>query len=229
MRLRRKAPTIAVRKLQYLFVWGMFSVSCFVNACTSDSPDDLSKGESTPSTQSNIESGSAVNKRGYREIIVVEHTFVEIPEGTFQMGSNHGEYKELPVHDVYLDGYWIAKYPVTVAQFEGFVDSSGYITDNERGEGCWIEADGIIRYDLDWRQPNFDQGPNHPVICVSWNDAMAYADWFSRKNNVIASLPTEAQWEKAARGTDQRKWPWGDVFPDGTRANFADTNYLSVW
>lgn len=220
---------MAVRKLQCLFVWGMFSVSYFVNACTSDSPDDLSKGESARSTQANIESGSAVEKRGYREIIVAEHTFVEIPEGTFPMGSNHGEYKELPVHDVYLDGYWIAKYPITVTQFERFVESTGYVTDNERGEGCWIEADGIIRYDLDWRRPNFDQGKDHPVICVSWNDAMAYADWFSRKNNVIASLPTEAQWEKAARGTDQRKWPWGDEFPDGTRANFADSNYLSLF
>ena len=220
---------MAARKLQCLFVWGMFSVSCFVNACTSDSPDDLSKGESARSTQANIESGSAVNKRGYREIIVAEHTFVEIPEGTFRMGSNHGEYKELPIHDVYLDGYWIAKYPITVTQFERFVESTGYVTDNERGEGCWIEADGIIRYDLDWRRPNFDQGKDHPVICVSWNDAMAYADWFSRKNNVIASLPTEAQWEKAARGTDQRKWPWGDEFPDGTRANFADSNYLSLF
>jgi formylglycine-generating enzyme required for sulfatase activity len=170
-----------------------------------------------------------LNKRGYREIIVAEHTFVEIPEGTFQMGSNYGEYKELPIHDVHLDRYWIAKYPVTVTQFERFVESTGYVTDNERGEGCWIEADGIIRYDLDWRHPNFDQGPNHPVICVSWNDAMAYADWFSRNNNVIASLPTEAQWEKAARGTDQRKWPWGDDPPDGARANFADSNYLRVF
>ena len=82
---------MVVRKLQCLFVWGMFSVSCFVNACTSDSPDDLSKGESARSTQANIESGSAVNKRGYREIIVAEHTFVEIPEGTFQMGSPESE------------------------------------------------------------------------------------------------------------------------------------------
>ena len=220
---------MAARKLQCLFVWGMFSVSCFVNACTSDSPDDLSKGESAPSTQSNIQSGSVVNDRGYREKIVAGHTFVEIPEGTFPMGSNHGEYKELPIHDVYLDSYWIAKYPVTVAQFGSFVESSGYVTDNESGEGCWIEAGGIIRYDLDWRYPNFDQGPNHPVICVSWNDAMAYADWFSNKNDVNASLPTEAQWEKAARGTDQRKWPWGNEPPDGARANFADSNYLLMF
>jgi len=214
---------------QSLFIRGIPAIFCLVSACTSGSPDDSSQGVGDPSTQTNIESGSVINDRGYREKIVAGLTFVEIPEGTFPMGSNHGEFKELPVHDVYLDGYWIAKYPVTVAQFRTFVESSDYMTDNERGEGCWIEADGIIRYDLDWRYPNVNQASNHPVICVSWNDAMAYADWFSRANEVNASLPTEAQWEKAARGTDQRKWPWADEPPDGTRANFADSNYLQVF
>ena len=220
---------MAVRMLQSLFARGIPAILCLVSSCTSGSPDDSSQGVSDPSTKTNVESGSAVNERGYRETFIGGHTFVEIPEGKFPMGSNHGEFKELPVHDVYLDRYWIAKYPVTVAQFRSFVESGDYMTDNERGEGCWIEADGIIRYDLDWRHPNVNQDSNHPVICVSWNDAMAYADWFSRTNNVKASLPTEAQWEKAARGTDQRKWPWGDEPPDGTRANFADSNYLQVF
>jgi formylglycine-generating enzyme required for sulfatase activity len=220
---------MAVRKLQYLYARGILVTLCFVIGCTSTSPDYPSRAEITTPTQTNVESGFTVNERGYWERLVAGHTFVEIPEGTFPMGSDHGEYKELPIHDVYLDRYWIAKYPITVAQFGSFVESTGYVTDNERGEGCWIEAGGAIRYDLDWRHPNFDQGPNHPVICVSWNDAMAYAEWFSRKNNVNASLPTEAQWEKAARGTDQRMWPWGNEPPDGTRANFADTNYLRVF
>ncbi len=220
---------MAVRKLKFHFVWSTTAVLFSLSACTSTSPDIPSTDITVTAMQSNVGSASTVNNRGYREIIVAEHRFVEIPDGSFPMGSNHGEYKELPIHDVYLDGYWIAKYPVTVAQFESFVESSGYITDNERGEGCWIEADGIIRYDLDWRYPNFDQGSDHPVICVSWNDAMAYADWFSRRKNVNASLPTEAQWEKAARGTNQRKWPWGNESPDGTRANFADRNYLLIF
>ena len=220
---------MAIRKLKYPFIWSITAVLYALSACTSTSPETISTDRTVNSRQSNADSTSTVNERGYREIIVTDHHFVEIPDGRFPMGSNHGEYKELPIHDVYLGRYWIAKYPITVTQFERFVESTGYVTDNERGEGCWIEVDGIIRYDLDWRHPNFDQGKNHPVICVSWNDAMAYADWFSRKNNVIASLPTEAQWEKAARGTDQRKWPWGDELPDGTRANFADSNYLSLF
>ena len=218
---------MAIRKLKFHFVWSTTAVMYSLAACTSTSPDIPSTDKTVTAMQSNIGSASTVNDRGYRETIVAEHHFVEISDGSFPMGSNHGEYKELPIHDVHLDRYWIAKYPVTVTQFERFVESTGYVTDNERGEGCWIEADGINRYDLDWRYPNFDQGSDHPVICVSWNDAMAYADWFSRRNNVNVSLPTEAQWEKAARGTDQRKWPWGNEPPDGTQANFADTNYLS--
>ena len=166
------------------------------------------------------------NDKGYRELTYGdEYVFVEIPEGNFFMGSTSGEAKEMPVHKVLLGDYWIGKYPVAVAQFERFATSTGYVTDTENGEGCWIESGGNIRYDVSWRRPGFDQPPDHPVVCVSWNDAMAYANWFSKSNQVNASLPTEAQWEKAARGSDQRLWPWGNEAPDGSQANFADKNY----
>ena len=176
---------------------------------------------------SSVPSRTAItNDRGYRELTHGdEYVFVEIPEGSFLMGSTYGEAKELPVHEVLLRDFWIGKYPVTVSQFERFVASTGYVTDAEKGEGCWIESGGAIRHDVSWRRPGFDQPPDHPVVCVSWNDAMAYANWFSQANRVNASLPTEAQWEKAARGSDQRLWPWGNEPPDGSRANFADDNY----
>ena len=217
---------MAVHRIELLFSRGLLCLACLASACTSEPPGSRSVGSDVATTQEGVPNGSIVNDSGYQEMSIDTHTFVEIPEGAFTMGSMHGELKELPVHDVFLDSYWIAKYPVTVAQFESFVEVTRYVTDNEKGEGCWIEAYGIIRYDLDWRYPNFAQGIDHPVICVSWNDAMAYADWFSHRFNVEASLPTEAQWEKAARGTDQRKWPWGNEPPDRTRANFADINYL---
>ncbi len=166
------------------------------------------------------------NEKGYRELTYGDgYVFVEIPAGRFLMGSTSGEAKELPVHEVLLGDYWIGKYPVTVYQFEKFVTSTAYVTDAENGEGCWIESGGDIRHDVSWRRPGFDQPPDHPVVCVSWNDAMAYANWFSETHQVSASLPTEAQWEKAARGTDQRLWPWGNKAPDGSQANFADNNY----
>jgi formylglycine-generating enzyme required for sulfatase activity len=150
---------------------------------------------------------------------------VYIPEGKFIMGTTKGEKKELPLHSVYLSGYWIGKYPVTVAQFRIFAEETNYITDSEKGEGSWIEEGGKIRYDVSWDKPNFKQDDNHPVICVSWNDANAYSKWLSRKIGIDFCLPTEAQWEKAARGTDQRTYPWGNQIPDGTFANFADLNY----
>jgi len=150
---------------------------------------------------------------------------VYIPHGKFTMGTAHGEEKELPEHTVYLNGYWIGKYPVTVGQFRVFVKETGYITDSEKGEGSWIEAGGKIRYDVSWSAPNFKQEDSHPVICVSWNDATAYIKWISLKTGIDFSLPTEAQWERAARGTDQRTYPWGNQAPDGSYANFADVNY----
>jgi formylglycine-generating enzyme required for sulfatase activity len=150
---------------------------------------------------------------------------VYIPEGKFIMGTTKGEEKELPLHCVYLNGYWIGKYPVTVAQFRAFVKETNYVTDSEKGEGSWIEEGGKIRYDVSWDKPNFKQEDNHPVICVSWNDANAYTKWLSRKICIDFCLPTEAQWEKAARGADQRTYPWGNQIPDGTYANFADLNY----
>lgn len=167
------------------------------------------------------------NDKGYWEAELLDkHTVVQIPSGAFQMGSDQGEAKELPIHQVHLDEFWISKYPVTVNQFAKFVEETGYVTDAERGEGCWIEEGGKIRYDVSWRNPNFEQGTDHPVICVSWNDATAYTEWLSEKTGLSVQLPTEAQWEKAARGFDQRLWPWGNEVPNGSQANFAENQYI---
>jgi len=166
------------------------------------------------------------NDKGFLETeFRYEIVMVYIPEGKFVMGTTKGEEKELPLHSVYLSGYWIGKYPVTVAQFRAFVKESNYVTDSEMGEGSWIEEGGKIRFDVNWDKPNFKQEENHPVICVSWNDANAYIKWLSRKIGIDFCLPTEAQWEKTARGTDQRTYPWGNQIPDGSLANFADLNY----
>jgi len=168
----------------------------------------------------------SLNDKGYLEAeFRYGIVMVYIPEGEFIMGTTEGEEKELPLHRVFLDGYWIGKHPVTLSQFRVFVKETNYITDSEKGEGSWIEEGGGIRYDVSWEKPNFKQEDDHPVVCVSWNDANAYCGWLASNTGIRFCLPTEAQWERAARGTDQRTYPWGDRLPDGSLANFADVNY----
>jgi formylglycine-generating enzyme required for sulfatase activity len=151
-------------------------------------------------------------------------TMVFVPAGEFTMGSENGASDEKPVHQVYLDAFWIDQTEVTNAMFAKFIDDTGYETDAEKkGKsyvyqgGSWIEVNGA-----NWLHPS---GPNsdisgrerHPAIHVSWNDAVEYCEWRDDR------LPTEAEWEKAARGTDERTYPWGNEF-DGTKLNFCDKN-----
>ena len=166
----------------------------------------------------------------------IDPAMVYIPEGRFWMGAAPGDPvasdEEKPGREVHLSGYWIDTTEVTNAMFADFVAQTGYTTDAERlGSGWvldlsknnWEETAGA-----DWRHP---YGPDstiagleqHPVVQVSWNDAAAYCRWRS------ARLPTEAEWEKAARGTDQRIYPWGDTSPSGTLANFADRSLAAIW
>jgi len=165
---------------------------------------------------------------------------VHIPAGPFVMGHT-GESNADPEREVTLDDYWIAKYPVTVQQFREFVEATGYQTDAERGAGAW-QWTGYVpaqpdperdSWDLTmegrWNNIFFDQGEDHPVGSVSWNDAQAYCQWMSERLGLPFRLPTEAQWEKAARGADGRIFPWGSEPPEGTRANLADRQFMSKY
>jgi len=107
---------------------------------------------------------------------------VLIPAGEFLMGSPEGEQ---PQHTVFLDAFYIDKYEVTNAQYKQFMDATGY------------------KAPRNWRHSTFNQ-PFQPVVGVDWHDALAYAEWDGKR------LPTEAEWEKAARGTDGRIYPWGN-------------------
>lgn len=148
---------------------------------------------------------------------------VYIPPGFFTMGSN-GFDKEKPPHDVYLDGYWLCKTEVTVKQFRLFVESTGYKTQAETGDGAhvWTGEKWEKRSDVNWKNPGFPQAEDHPVVCISWHDAVEYCNWLSREKGLKFKLPSEAQWEKAARGSDGRWFPWGNDPPSGDKVNFAD-------
>jgi len=135
---------------------------------------------------------------------------VFVPAGDFAMGSNDDYYNEKPLHTVYLDAFWIDKYEVTNAQFLLFADAKGYITDAEKQgvadvyDGTWVWVHGA-----NWEAPrgpgsNIRGKQNYPVTQVSWNDANAFCMWVGKR------LPTEAEWEKAARGTDAREFPSGN-------------------
>jgi len=120
---------------------------------------------------------------------------VLIPAGEFQMGSTHGDRDEKPVHPVYLDAFYMDKHEVTVGEYKQFVQATSYRALSE-----------VVS-----RSSPTDR---HPVVNVSWHDAMAYSQWAGKR------LPTEAEWEKAARGgLIAQKYPWGNSI-DSSKANY---------
>jgi formylglycine-generating enzyme required for sulfatase activity len=140
---------------------------------------------------------------------------VLIPAGEFSMGSDDGSEVEQPVHRVYVDAYYLDATPVTNDQFADFVRATGYRTTAERLESIvQAQEGGFQSSGPSWRTCATDDRQDHPVIYVSWYDADAYARWVGKR------LPTEAEWEKAARGgLEGRRFSWGDESPDG-RANW---------
>ncbi len=131
------------------------------------------------------------------------HPLAYVLAGDFWMGSDAGPGSEQPRHRVTLAEYWIDRTPVTNAQYAAFVEASGY-----RAQGSWRDE--------------FSAGKErHPVVRVTWDDACAYAEWCGKH------LPSEAQWEKAARGSDGRPWPWGNVW-DGNRCSVSGRGTTAV-
>src|SRR5919108_1229874 len=139
---------------------------------------------------------------------------VRIPAGAFLMGSNDGPDDERPQHRVDLAEFFIDRNQVTNAQFAQFLAAKG----SKAPDGqVWYDIDDndarIHRRDGKWlADPGHE---DHPVVEASWYGALAYCNWLGKR------LPTEAEWEKAARGTDGRRYPWGNDAPDRGRAHFA--------
>ena len=133
---------------------------------------------------------------------------VLIPAGDFQMGSDYntiGNAATRPMHVVYLDAFYIDKYEVTIGQYNQFVRATNY-----RPLPHWV-----------YRYSPTDA---YPVVGVNWHDARAYAKWAGKR------LPTEAEWEKAARGgLIQKNHSWGNAAVDGTQCNFADKHMRIIW
>lgn len=142
------------------------------------------------------------------EYTVIPKGMILIREGNFQRGSDSemASDDEQPIHNVFVDSFFIDEHEVTVGEYKSFVETTGH------QEPDWQE---ILPY-----APT-DQ---HPIVYVSWHDAMAYAMWVGKR------LPTEAEWEKAARGgLIAKTYPWGNISPQDSRCNFADKNLTLYW
>ncbi|MGD0090633.1 MAG: bifunctional serine/threonine-protein kinase/formylglycine-generating enzyme family protein [Planctomycetota bacterium] len=160
----------------------------------------------------------------------VKMEMVLVPAGEFMMGSDDGEACEKPVHKVKISKpFYMGKFPVTVAQFRAFAKAMKFQTEAEKsGEGKTVR-DGkwqVVR-GVNWQDPGFKQEENHPVVVVSWNDTQGFCEWATKLAGRTFRLPTEAEWEYAARGPKGLKYPWGDWW-NGKLANHADLSLYNT-
>lgn len=146
---------------------------------------------------------SSVNRLGYREFVNEKDgsVLIEIPAGKFLMGADSGSTTQQPAHLVHLNKYSIGKYEVTVGQFKRFCKA-------------------VKRAFPD--QPDWNNEDDQPVVNVTWADAQGYCSWAGLR------LPTEAEWEKAARGTDGRLYPWGDRWAGADCNHGIDASFISA-
>jgi formylglycine-generating enzyme required for sulfatase activity len=163
-----------------------------------------------------------------------------VPRGEFTMGTDSPEARprERPPHRVVVDDFYMDRHLVTNSQFERFCQATGYRTTAERigkgdiyREGAWGWVEGAC-----WRHPlgpasNTERMGDHPVVLVTVQDALAYCAWRAKVERRWFRLPTEAEWEKAARGTDSRHYTWGNEAVDHggvLRARFNDDQALGT-
>ena len=158
---------------------------------------------------------------------------VSIPGGTFRMGdlSGEGDDDEKPVHSVAVSAFKLGKYEVTVGQFRRFVEATAYRTDAERNvngnDGCYTyTGDGWKwTWGRSWHNPGYSMEDDQPVTCVSWNDVQAFIAWLAVQTGESYRLPSEAEWEYAARAGSTTKYHFGNAESQLCRyANHGDTS-----
>lgn len=142
-----------------------------------------------------------------------------VPGGTFTMGSSDYE-NEKPKHQVEVSGFWLARYPVTNEQYRLFIEANGY-----KERQWWTAAGWKAVQSKKWTEPRYWNNKKwndsqQPVVGVSWFEAMAFCRWATAAAEEPIRLPTEAEWEKAARSSDGRRFPWGNAEPTDRLCHF---------
>jgi len=151
---------------------------------------------------------SIVNKTSTASIVV-------IPAGKFKMGdiNGNGLANERPVVEKTIaNSFAMQSKEVSVGEYEQFVANTGYKTEAEKDRGCayYLNGEPVWEATLNWRNPGFDQESDFPAVCLTYNDAKAYADWLSGQTGQLFRLPNEVEWEYAARAGKETEYPWGN-------------------
>jgi len=166
--------------------------------------EEALKWKDVPATRRDIESAGKMADK--------HDNMIKIPGGAFTMGSENGDPDEEPTHEVTLKTYHIAKHPVTNGEYKRFVIATGHRVP-------YVNAKWAEPYNWDPVSKNFPSGKEkHPVVLVTYDDALAYCEWCGKR------LPTEAEWEKAARGAKGQTYPWGESPPSDQLCNFMSNN-----
>ena len=195
-----------------IFLVGAVALVAFDRLAAAEAPPDAGAAPSAPDDLVLDLGGGTLETR-------------KVTHGAFTMGSAPGdpahEKDEEPAHQVTITkDFWIGKYPVTRGQFAKFVADTRYVTDAEKGQAGGAGWDGkpvdggkvaglVQKKDFTWRNPGFTQTDTHPVVLVSYGDATAFVGWASRKSGKRVRLPTEAEWEFAARAGTTTAWSGG--------------------
>ncbi len=179
-------------------------------------PDAAASPARTPAQPLPVLPAQPALRAGSADLGKIE--MIRIPGGCYTMGSptaEPGRENHERQHRACVDDFDIGKYEVKLVDFVLFTRETGYLTDAERnsapGQGCFSQdASGHRSYvaGRSWRDPGFPQGEDHPVVCVSWRDANAYVDWLNQRTGQRFRLPTEAEWEYAARADNPGASPW---------------------
>jgi formylglycine-generating enzyme required for sulfatase activity len=172
--------------------------------------------------QTRLEAAEALGQAGDPRLRSDQTHWLTMPAGSFLMGAQKQDSTkpnydaqaydfESPVHEVSLSAYQVSRYPVTVEQFKNFIDAEGYQIER------WWKGGGFGERNQPGEWDDQLLYPNRPVVNVTWYEAAAWCAWTGGR------LPSEAEWERAARGLEGRKYPWGNEEPDRERANYDET------